>query len=98
MPFEYVWKPAPRNMELLLLQELPEGFMENYVWGFVKQIRVATNSKYEFAYFCYSNECNGWILGEPMENEEYSILSGRDGTAHYCCRCGNEISFVHRLL
>jgi hypothetical protein len=31
-----------------------------------------------------------------MENEEYTILSGRDGTAYYCCRCGHEISFVAR--
>ena len=97
MPYEYVWKPAPQNMSLPISQELPGSFVENYVWSFVKQIRVASNSKYEFAYFCHSKECNGWILGEPMENEEYAILSGRDGTAYYCCRCGHEISFVIRI-
>ena len=97
MPFEYVWKPAPKNMSLPVSQELPDGFVENYVWSFVKQIRVANNRKYELAYFCHSEECHGWISGEPMENEEYTKLSGRDGTAHYCCRCGHEISFVDRL-
>ena len=97
MPFEYFWIPAPKNMNLPVSQELPDGFAEDYVWSFVKQIRVASNSKYEFVYFCHSRECNGWILGEPMENEEYTIFSGRDGMAYYCCRCGHEISFVGRL-
>src|SRR5687767_14420868 len=71
MPFEYIWIPAPKNMNLSVSPELPTGFVENYVWSFVKQIKVASNNKYEFAYFCHSNECNGWILGEPMENEEH---------------------------
>jgi hypothetical protein len=97
MPFEYVWKPAPKNMSLAVSQELPDGFVENYVWSFVKQFRVANNSKYELAYFCHSKECHGWILGGPMENEEYTILSGRDRTAYYCWRCGHGISFVDRL-
>ena len=96
MPFEYVWKPAPMDMSLPCSQEMPGGFVENYVWSFIRQIRVASNGKHELAYFCHSNECNGWILGEPLENEEYAILSGRAGTAYYCCRCGHEISFVGR--
>lgn len=96
MPFEYIWKPAPKNMSLPVLPELPGGFTENYIWGFIKQIKVANNSKYEFTYFCHTAECNGWIEGEPMENEEHAILSGRNGTAYYCCRCGHEISFVSR--
>lgn len=96
MPFEYVWKPAPMDMSLPCSQEMPGGFVENYVWSFIRQIRVASNGKHELAYFCHSNECNGWILGEPLENEEYAILSGRGGTAYYCCRCGHEISFVGR--
>jgi len=97
VPFEYVWKPAPKNLSLLVSQELPDGFVENYIWSFVRKIRVASNSKDELAYFCDSKVCNGWILGEPMENEEYTILSGRNGTAHYCSRCGDEISFVDRM-
>jgi hypothetical protein len=97
MPIEYVWKPAPTNMSLPVSQELPDGFVENYVWSFVKLIRVANNSKSELAYYCHSEECHGWILGEPMENEEYTILSGRDGIAYYCWRCRHEISFVDRL-
>lgn len=97
MPYEYVWKPAPRNLNLPIFNELPNEFVENYVWGFVKQIKVASNKRSELTYFCHSKECNGWILGEPMENEEYTILSGRDGTAYYCCRCGCEISFVSRI-
>ena len=97
MPFEYVWKPAPKDLSLFCSQELPDGFVENYVWSFIKQIRVASDSKNEAAYFCHTRECNGWIVGEPMENEEYKILSGRDGTAYYCCRCGSEISFVNRM-
>jgi hypothetical protein len=96
MPFEYVWIPAPKDMSLPVSPELPAGFIENYVWSFVKQIKVASNSRNESAYFCHVKECNGWILGEPMENEEHTILSGRDGTAYYCCRCGHEISFVCR--
>ena len=83
-------------MSLPLSQKLPEGFVENYVWSFIRQIQMASNSQYESAYFCHSNECNGWVLGEPLENEEYAILSGREGTAYYCCRCGQEISFVVR--
>ena len=98
MPFEYVWKPAPMDMSLSVSQQLPHGFIENYIWSFIRQIKVASNSKNEFAYFCHFKECDGWVLGEPMENEEYTILSGRDGTAHYCRRCGHEISFVHRML
>jgi hypothetical protein len=97
MPFECSSKPAPKNMSLPVSQELPRDFIEDYVWSFVKQIKVASNSRYESAYFCHSKECNGWIMGEPMENEEYTILSGRDGIAYYCCRCGHEISFVDRL-
>ena len=97
MPFEYIWKPAPKDMSLPCFQELPDRFVENYVWSFIKQIRVASNGKHQIAYFCHSIECNGWIVGEPMENEEYTILSGRDGTAYYCCRCGQEISFVNRM-
>ena len=97
MPYQYVWKPAPRDLNLPIFNELPNEFVENYVWGFVKQIKVASNDRSELAYFCHSKECNGWILGEPMENEEYTILSGRDGTAYYCCRCGCEISFVSRI-
>ena len=97
MPFEYVWIPAPRNMALPVSPELPAGFMENYVWSFVKQMKVASNCRDESAYFCHSKECNGWILGEQMENEECTILSGRDGTAYYCCRCGYEISLVGRM-
>jgi hypothetical protein len=97
MPFEYVWKPAPKDVSLPISAELPGGFIENYVWSFVKQIRVASKSRYELAYFCHSKECNSWVLGEPMENEEYTILSGRAGTAYYCCRCGHEISFVNRM-
>lgn len=97
MPFEYVWIPALKDVSLPISPELPGGFIENYMWSFVKQIRMASNSKYELAYYCHSKECNGWILGEPRENEEYTILSGRDGTAYYCCRCGHEISFVTRM-
>lgn len=97
MPFEYVWIPAPKDMDLPVSRKVPADFVENYVWSFVKQIKVASNNKYEFAYFCHSQECTGWILGEPMENEEYAILSGREGTAYYCCRCGQEISFVRRI-
>lgn len=96
MPFEYVWKPAPMNMSLPVFLELPDGFVENYMWSFIKQIRVASNNRYELIYFCDTRECNGWILGEPIENEEYTILSGRNGTAYYCLRCGHEISFVRR--
>lgn len=96
MPFEYVWKPAPKDVRLPCSREMPDGFVENYVWGFTGQVRVASNSKYELAYFCHSDECNGWILGEPMENEEYTILSGRDETAYCCCPCGHEISFVDK--
>ena len=51
MPFEYVWKPAPKNMSLPFSQELPDGFVENHVWRFIRQIKVASNSKYELAYF-----------------------------------------------
>ena len=98
MPFEYVWTPAPTDMSLPVAKELPHGFVENYLWSFIKQIRVASNNRYQFAYFCHLTECDGWVLGEPMENEEYAILSGRDGTAYYCCRCGHEISFVSRTL
>jgi hypothetical protein len=97
MPFEYVWVPAPKNMNLPISLKLPTGFIENYVWSFVKQIKVASNSRCEYAYYCHARECNGWIFGEPMENEEYTILSGRNGTAYYCCRCGQEISFVSRM-
>ena len=97
MPFEYVWVPIPKNMNLPVSPEVPAGFEQNYVWSFVKQLKVASNTKYESAYFCHAKECNGWILGEPMENEEYAILSGRDGIAYYCCRCGHEISFVKRI-
>jgi hypothetical protein len=84
-------------MNLPVSLELPADFVENYVWSFVKLLKVASNSKYESAYFCHAKECSGWILAEPMENEEYAILSGRDGTAYYCCRCGHEISFVRRM-
>jgi hypothetical protein len=97
MPYEYVWKPAPRNLSLPIFYERPDEFVENYIWSFVKLLKVARNSKDELAYFCHAQECNGWIIGEPMENEEYAILSGRDGTAYYCCRCGHEISFVSRM-
>jgi hypothetical protein len=96
MPFEYVWKAAPRDLSLPLSQELPEGFVENYVWSFIRQIRMAGNNRYESAYYCHSKECNGWIFGAPLENEEYAILAGREGTAYYCGRCGHEISFVAR--
>ena len=37
MPFEYVWIPAPKNLSLPVSQELPDGFVENYVWSFVKK-------------------------------------------------------------
>lgn len=98
MPYEYVWKTAPRNLGLPVSHELLDGFVEDYVWNFVKQIRVTSNVKDELAYFRHSKECNGWILCKPMENEEYTGLSGGDGTAHYCCRCGHEIiSFVRRM-
>jgi len=69
------------DMSLPISQELPDGFVENYMWSFIRQIKVASNSGYEFAYFFHSTECNGWILGDPVENEEYAIFSGRDGTA-----------------
>jgi arsenate reductase (thioredoxin) len=84
MLYEYVWVPGPKNMDLLNSLELPPGFVENYVWSFVKQIKVASNSRYESAYFCHAKKCNGWILGEPLENEEHTILAGRDGTAYDC--------------
>lgn len=84
------------NMSLPVFLELPDSFVENYMWSFIKQIRVASNNRYELIYFCDTRECNGWILEEPIENEEYTILSGRNGTAYYCLRCGHEISFVRR--
>jgi hypothetical protein len=96
MPFEYVWKPAPTDMSLPVFPELPDGFVENYIWSFIKQIRVARNGSDEPAFFCETRTCTGWILGEPTESEEYAILSGRSGTAYYCLRCGHEISFVSR--
>ena len=51
MPFEYVWKPAPKDMSVPCSQEMPDGFVENYVWSFIRQIRAASNGKYESAYF-----------------------------------------------
>jgi len=97
MPDEYVWIPAPKNLKLPVSAEMPSGFVENYVWNFVRRLKVASNSKSESPYFCHSKDCNRWTLGEPMETEEYAILSGREGTAYYCCRCGHEISFVSRI-
>jgi len=102
MPFDYVWKLAPKSISLPVSPDLPGDFVEDYAWSFIKQVRVVRNSKSEFAYFCPCNDCNGWILGEPMESEEYPLspnnpLSGRDGIAYYCCRCRHEISFVDRV-
>lgn len=102
MLFKFAWQLAPKCMSLPVSPELPSDFVEDYAWSFVKQLRVASNSKSEFAYFCPYNECNGWILGEPIESEEYFLsrnnsLSGRDGTAYYCCRCKHEVGFAGRV-
>lgn len=58
MPYEYIWIPAPTNMSLPASPDLQDGFVENYVWSFVKQIKVANNSKHEAIYFCHAKECN----------------------------------------
>jgi hypothetical protein len=89
---------AQKNMSLSVSKDVPEGYVEEFGWATMGNVRTARTSEYKYAYFCHYKECNGWILGEPIEHEENSIspshpLSGRQGTSYHCRRCGGEIGF-----
>jgi hypothetical protein len=101
MPFELNWTSAPKNMKLEVFQDPPDGYVEEKDFLF-SSFRMARTSKFEYAYYCHWKDCKGWVLGIPNEYEENTMspnhpLSGRQGTAYYCRRCGREIGFSGKV-
>jgi hypothetical protein len=89
------------NMSLTVYKDLPTGYEElnsRPLSGY----RIARYSISKYMYFCHWKECDGWISGDPAEQEENTMsyhhpLSGRKGTAFVCRRCGREIGFSGML-
>lgn len=90
MPWESHWVPAPKNLALPVLVELPEGVEEYPAFGDV--VRRASGIGRRF-YLC--KRCKGWIEGDPTQSRVDTLapLSGRRGVETYCIRCGEEIAF-----
>lgn len=95
MPYRTIWEPAPKDMSLHVLSELPDGYSTgNYSLLSMIGIREARKGFTENMYFC--DRCNGWIKGYPNEYkvDNLGLLSGRHGTEYYCLRCGHEMGFM----
>lgn len=95
MPFQMVWVPAPNNMNLPVLVDLPEDFRKIEMFSEVKEADGYIDGKYTVFYYCMF--CKGWIEGHANEYHvddlHAHVLAGRRGFEYYCKRCGKEIAF-----
>ncbi|MBI5044666.1 MAG: hypothetical protein HZC02_01960 [Candidatus Levybacteria bacterium] len=94
---------APRDRNLVVHKNLPEGFIEPsgtdaQTYRALDGYRSAFNdAEGKQMYFC-DDKCNGWIEGSPSRIPESTMsplhpLSGRQGESICCRRCGEEIAF-----
>lgn len=96
MPWSQHWEPAPKDMSLPVMENLPEGVAEQRQWfSSLREADGYINGEWKQYYFCHW--CKGWIEGHA---NEYSVntlnpgkLAGRQGTEYCCRRCGREIAF-----
>jgi len=81
-------------MDLPVLKDPPEGSEEGFSFGY-KSRRTRHPNPFHWWYFCH--HCQGWIEGQPHENEVNNLdgrrLAGRKGTEFFCIRCAEEIGF-----
>lgn len=97
MPWKQTYEPAPKDMSLVVLKELPEGVTEHQ--ELFSRIKTAAGKPsaegWPHYYFC--RYCGGWIEGYPNEYRVNTMdsyrLSGRRGTESHCIRCGEQIGF-----
>lgn len=92
MPFETTWVPAPRDENIPLLKELPEGVFVQCGPGIM---RAYGHVDYVLRWFYWCDRCKGWVEGQPLTSHEdtMGILCGRRGIATNCIRCGEELEF-----
>jgi hypothetical protein len=87
--FEY-----PKRLDLPVLKEPPEGVEEGLSFGH-KSLRTRYPAPFKQWFYC--QHCEGWIEGEPHENEVNNLdgrrLAGRKGTEFWCIRCARQIGF-----
>lgn len=95
MPFYSDWEPAPSDMSLPVLEELPDGVAERYRFHEPKEAFGVING--EPCPYHYCKHCGGWIPGYPNHYKVNTLdsysLSGRRGDEWYCVRCGRQIGF-----
>lgn len=98
MPYSLHYEPAPSDMSLPVLKELPDGVTEeSFTLGVVREASgKPTEEGWPHYHFC--PHCNGWIEGYPNEFPVNTFapqhLAGRKGTEYFCRRCGHEIGFL----
>jgi len=92
MPFETRWVPPDPLPEAHV--ELPDGWEE--VASYTRARKAVSKEHNREAHLCYI--C-GWVIGEPLTKRvsDMGFLSGREGTAYHCLRCGREIAFTGRM-
>lgn len=97
MPWQQEWFEAPKDMNLPVLNKLPDGVHEKgylSIGGLQEACGLMGEEWHEF-YLC--PHCKGWIEGIvnafPVNNLNPTQLAGRQGTEYYCRRCGKEIGF-----
>lgn len=96
MPYRQVYEPAPKNMSLKVIEQLPEGYEEDRLFSFAGVKVYRKSGSYDYLTKCH--RCKGFIEGLPNEFQVNTLdtrhLAGRQGTEYYCQRCGSEIGFI----
>lgn len=98
MPYHQVYTPAPKDFSIEVVQELPEGIVEQHR-SFLGHLREARGEgKRWLEVYTYCRHCKGWV---KAASNMYSIntldtrsLSGRNGQEYYCARCGEQLAFL----
>ena len=86
----------PTDPKLKVLQVLPDGVAEHkHMVGPREAWGKTEDGVFRRYYFC--SHCGGWIEGEANFKRENTLdsghLSGRNGLAWYCRRCGLNFAF-----
>ena len=96
--------PAPKNRNLPVLTELPSDAKLDYGERSASRIITQPDDKGKMAavgweYFHFCRKCKGWIPGKANSFHENTlgVLSGREGIAYHCQRCGKEIYFFGKI-
>jgi hypothetical protein len=96
MPWITHYEPAPKDMNLPVRKDLPDGVTERkWTLSHLREAHGIVGDDYLTFHYC--DRCEGWIEGHANEYRvntlDSSHLAGRQGTEYFCRRCGEEIAF-----